>query len=128
MKATVLLLLGAAAACAGTEPPAETPSSAPPSGASGATSRQAADDAARPLTATECESLGQWIAAACAGQPHTRLAQVDSWCGDIARTVGDGTWVTDDCTKHIRYMDSVCFRSTTMVRALMDCDRNVDRP
>jgi hypothetical protein len=128
MKTNVLLLLATMAACAGSEPPAETPSSAQPARSSGATSPQAADDPARILTAPECESLGQWIAEACASQPHTRLAKIDSWCGDIVRTVDDGTWVTDDCTKHVRYMDAVCFRSTRMVRALMDCDRSVDRP
>ena len=130
MRAFAVVLLGAVAACAGAEPPpAETPSSATASQhVSGAASRQAADDPARPLAKSECDSLGQWIAEACISQPHTRMAQIDSWCGDIVRTVGDGTWATGDCAKHIRYMDAVCFRSTTQLRSLMDCDRNVDRP
>jgi hypothetical protein len=128
MKATVYVpILATVAACAASEPSAKDPSSVE-SHAGGATSRQAADDGARSLTQGECESLGGWLADACANRPNSRSAQVDGWCSDIIRTVHDGSWMTDDCTKHIKVVDSVCFRSTTIIRALMDCDNSVSRP
>jgi hypothetical protein len=116
----LVALLGA---CAGSGPAAQTPSDE----RSGATSRQAADNPDRKLTSSECESLGQWIAQVCADHPNTRSSQIDGWCGDMVRTVGDGTWV-GECTEHVKYFDAVCFRSTTQIRALMDCDSNVSRP
>jgi hypothetical protein len=129
MKATVYVpMLVAVASCAASEPSAKDPSSVEPSTGSGATSRQAADDGARSLSKGECESLGEWLADACANRPNSRSAQVDGWCSDMIRTVHDGSWVTDDCTKHIKVVDSVCFRSTTIIRALMDCDNSVSRP
>jgi hypothetical protein len=41
--------------------------------------------------------------------------------------VGDGSWVHDDCLKHMKYVDSVCFRSTRSVGEQIDCDRTIDR-
>ena len=128
MKATLYLpLVVAVAACAATDPSPKDPSSvASPSG-SGATSRQPSDDAARPLTKAECESLGGWLVDACNNRPNSRSAQIDGWCSDMVRTINDGSWATGDCAQHIKYVDSVCFRSTTSVRNLMDCDSTVSR-
>jgi hypothetical protein len=120
--AAALALLGA---CAGSEPAPQSP--ADEAHPSGATSRQKADSPDRALTASECESLGQWIAQVCADHPNTRSSQIDGWCSDMVRNVNDGTWVNGECTKHVRYFDSVCFRSTDQIRALMDCDSNVAR-
>jgi hypothetical protein len=129
MRTTVCLpLLAALAACAAAEPSPKDPSSAENPSGSGATSRQAADDPARSLTQSECASLGEWLVDACNNRPNSRSAQVDGWCSDLVRTVGDGSWVTGDCVQHIKYVDSVCFRSTTIIRSLMDCDYSVSRP
>ena len=129
MKTTVCVpLLAFVAACAASEPSAKDPSSVESSGGSGATSRQAADEGARQLTKSECESLGEWLADACQNRPNSRSAQIDGWCSDMIHNVHDGSWVTDDCSKHIKVVDSMCFRSTTIVPALMDCDNSVSRP
>ena len=126
-KALCFLLVAAATACAGTEPPSTTPSN-PTSQASrgGSTSAQAADDPARPLTASECESLGQSLSDACNGRADARTATVDGWCSDLVSGVGDGSWASD-CVKHMKYMDSVCFQSATNARGMMDCDKVVNR-
>jgi hypothetical protein len=128
MKAILYLpLVVAVAACAASETSPKDPSSeASPSG-KGATSRQANDDAARSLTKAECESLGEWLVQSCHDRPNSRSAQIDGWCSDTVRSVGESAWVTDDCMQHIKYMDSVCLRSATNVRALMDCDATISR-
>ncbi len=129
MKTTVCLpLLVALAACAASEPAPKDPSSQAPASGAGATSRQAGDEGARPLTRAECESLGEWLEDACKSRPNSRSAQIDGWCSDIVANVDDGSWVAGDCAQHIKYVDSVCFRSTTQVGSLMDCDRSVSRP
>jgi hypothetical protein len=128
MKATLCLpLVVALAACAGAEPSPKDPSSADSHSGAGATSRQASDDAARPLTKAECDSLGEWLVDVCNNRPNSRSAQIDGWCSDAVRTVGDGTWASGDCAAHVKYVDYVCFRSTTSVRNLMDCDSSVSR-
>jgi hypothetical protein len=129
MKAIVsCLLVAAVTACAGTEQSSRVPSSPQEERPSGATSRQAVDDPGRPLTTSECESLGQSISETCATRLDSRSAQTEGWCGDIATGVSDGSWITGDCVKHLKYMDSVCFRSASNARALVDCDRAVNRP
>jgi hypothetical protein len=110
-------------ACAsGTSP------SAPPSTPSGVTAAQASNNPGRPLDAAECTSLGRWLADACQSRPNERSARVDGWCADVLRGVESGAWVTGDCVKHIKYIDSVCFRSTTGVHDMMACDDAVSRP
>ncbi len=130
MKATLLLLLAASAvACASTAPkPAASPDSSSDESAAGATAKQASDDPARALTGDECHALAQWIADACQNRPNSRSAQVDGWCSDMIRGVENGSWESGDCAKNVKYMDSACFRSTTNVSNLMDCDRAVQRP
>ena len=90
--------------------------------------RQGADDGARALTSEECTSLGQWLVDACEGRPNERSAQVDGWCSNVVRNIHNESWTTGDCVKHIKYMDEVCFRSTSSVHSLMECDRGVARP
>ncbi len=105
-------------ACASSPPPAPSPPSdavaARASGNNGNT---------RLLTESECQSLGQWIADACHDRANMdRSAQAEGWCGEVVRGIAEGgTWVAD-CAKHIQYLDSVCFRGTTKVRSLMQCD------
>ena len=127
-KALCYLLVAAATACAGTEPPSTTPSnpSAPASGGTGSTSAQAPDDPARPLTASECASLGPSLSDACNSRIDARAATVDGWCSDLVSGVGDGSWASD-CVKHMKYMDSVCFQSATNARGMLDCDKVVNR-
>ncbi|MDP9033432.1 MAG: hypothetical protein M3O50_01385 [Myxococcota bacterium] len=120
------LLFGAVwlASCASKEPP-------PPVAPAGvpATAAPKTEDGARPLTAGECQSLAQWIVGACQDRGNDRSSQVDGWCSDLVSRAagGDDAWVKDDCVPHVNYMDAACFRGTTSVRAMMDCDRNVDR-
>jgi hypothetical protein len=121
---SLLPMLATVAACAASEPSPKDPSS---QGGTGAASKQPADDANRALTKAECESLGEYLADVCNSRPNSRSAQIDGWCSDTVSTVGSGSWVTDECVPHIRYFDSVCFRSTTSVRSLMDCDSTVAR-
>jgi hypothetical protein len=104
---------------------AEGPPAAP---ASGVTAPQPASNSGRALDESECRSLGRWLADACQNRPNERSARVDGWCSDILGGVESGAWVTGDCMKHIRYIDSTCFRSTTGVHELMACDEGVSRP
>jgi hypothetical protein len=108
------------AACGSKEPPAAVPQSP----ATSAT----AESATRPLTTSACEALAQWVAAACHDRESLRSAQIDGWCIDIERrtTPEDRSWITE-CVKHVKYMDNACFRSTTSIRNLMDCDAAVSR-
>jgi hypothetical protein len=127
MKRTLYLLpiLTALVACAASEPsPPKDPSS---QAGQGAASKQPEDNANRALTKAECESLGEYLVDVCKNRPNSRSSKIDGWCSDTVSTVGTGSWVTDDCVKHIKYFDSVCFRSTTSISALMDCDSTVAR-
>ena len=128
MKATVLLfLVWNTAACAGRpSPSASSPSS--DSRATGVTASQPSDDPARALSMSECTSLGQSLADACDSRSNERSARVDGWCSDIVRGVADKTWVSRDCVKNIKYMDSMCFRSAANVHSMMACDDGVQRP
>jgi len=124
MRWLPFLVAGAAGvlpACASSQPAASPTSLQPPA--------SSADPAARPLTADECASLGQWIVSACRDRANSdHSVQADGWCSDMVRgTAEDGSWVAKDCVPHIKYVDAVCFQSTTRVRNLMDCDSNVDR-
>jgi hypothetical protein len=132
MRTAALLFIAVAASASATAcqrdlPAAPPPPQATPSGVAIA-SKQPADDPARPLTSSECGSLGQWIVDDCQNRSNQRSAQIDGWCSDMIRGVDSGSWAKDDCAKHIKYMDYVCFRSTTSVRSLMDCDNAVQRP
>jgi hypothetical protein len=121
--ACVFLVSGASAvACGGSTPPAQ--STPPPSAEPPAPS--ASNDANRPLTKDECQSLGEWVAQACQTRPNERSARVDGWCTEVTLGVDKGSWQRD-CRKHIRFMDSACFKSTTKVHSMMDCDKVVDR-
>jgi hypothetical protein len=123
MRATLVVfaLMGAAACGASTTPAAS------PSDRSGVTATQPSSEGARSLDENECRSLAQWLADACQNRPNERSARVDGWCSDILGKLESGAWVTGDCEKHIKYMDSVCFRSTTSVLNMMDCDDSVQR-
>ncbi|HEV3189656.1 MAG TPA: hypothetical protein VGY54_04120, partial [Polyangiaceae bacterium] len=59
---------------------------------------------------------------------HDGSAQAEGWCGDVARrtTQTDQSWIAD-CAEHVKVMDEACFRSTTAVRSLMECDVQVSR-
>lgn len=118
----VLMVLLAGAAC-GSAPP---PKAHDPAEGAGATSGQGSDNKAnRALTKEECQQLGQSIIDTCHGT-NTRIATIEGWCSDVVTGVGAGTWV-DDCQKHIKYVDAVCFASTDSVRSMMDCDTAVSR-
>jgi len=110
------VLLGCAS-----QPPPQTPSP---------TERQGENDVKpNSLTSAECESLGQWIVDACHDHSNMdRSSQTEGWCGDMRHAAGEegGTWMSD-CTKHVKKIDAACFRSTTTIRSMMDCDTNVDR-
>jgi hypothetical protein len=124
---TALLLVACAVGCgASPTPPATSPTSeTAPSTPTGATSKQAQDEAARKLSHDECLSLGTTIADACR-DTNTRSAQIEGWCSDIVAGVGTGSWIAD-CEKHVKYMDAMCITSNTSVRAMMDCDSEVQR-
>jgi hypothetical protein len=124
VRSTVILVVACATgavACGGSTPAP----SAPPTSGSAATRR--ASDPNRALDEGECRSLGQLLAEACQSRPNERSARVEGWCGDLLRGVEDGSWITHDCLKHIKYMDSECLRSASNVHVMMDCDKSVDR-
>src|SRR5579859_339260 len=109
------LAMALCASCASKQAP---PAAAPPSPA------PSAEGSARALTRGECESLAQWILDACSDHANVgNTAQTEGFCGDVARhmTEDDRSFVTD-CMAHVKLIDDTCFRSTTSVRKLMDCD------
>jgi hypothetical protein len=108
------------AACGSKEPPPAVP----PHPAAPAPT----EAPARPLTNGECEALAQWILDACHDRAGHRSAQIDGWCSDIERRTipGDRSWIAE-CVKNVKYMDNACFRSTTSISNLMDCDSSVSR-
>jgi len=116
-------LLALSAACASREP---TPAVSP---AAAAVHAPTANNQNRLLQRNECDSLAAWILDVCHDPTrHDRSAQAEGWCGDIARrnTQDDPSWAAD-CARHVTVMDDACFRSTTAVRSLMDCDAQVSR-
>jgi hypothetical protein len=120
----VLLLALAPLACA------PTPSAPPPkySGTTPGAASAAPDETDRPLSQEECESLGQWMLAACDKQGNTHSSQIEGWCSNVTHHVtGDGTWVADECLPHVRRMDAECIKSTDSVKNMMDCETNVAR-
>ncbi len=121
---SLLPMLVAVAACAASEPSPKDPST---QAGPGAASKQPADNANRALTKAECESLGEYLVDVCKNRPNSRSSKIDGWCSDTVSSIGTGSWVTDECVQHIKYFDSVCFRSTTSISSLMDCDSTVAR-
>jgi hypothetical protein len=110
--------LALAAACAASAPP---PQAATPT-------RSSSNISAKLLTGEACNSLAQWILDACNARGNDRAARTEGWCSDVEQHTSsdDRGWV-HDCTQHITEMDEACFRSTTSVPSLMDCDAAVSR-
>jgi hypothetical protein len=55
-------------------------------------------------------------------------AQTEGWCGDVERRMtGEDRPFIAECAAHVKLVDDACFRSTTSVRKLMDCDAQVAR-
>jgi hypothetical protein len=129
MKAlAILVIVAGATACGASEPAPATPTGAtsnPNSDGTGAANAQGSDNPNRPLTRDECQELGQYISDVC-HENHSRQARIEGWCTDVVTRQSSGTW-GDECTKTVKYMDSVCFRSASNPSAMMVCDRTVDR-
>jgi hypothetical protein len=123
MRRLFVFFVLAAAACGTKEPPRADAPVSPPAGSQTATS----DDAARPLDQGECETLGRYIADTCENRGNAHSQQIDRWCTDITFKVNDGRFVNDECLPHIKHIDATCFRSSTSVRNLMDCESTVTR-
>jgi hypothetical protein len=80
------------------------------------------------LTEGACDSLAQWIVAACNQRGNDRAARTEGWCSDIEQHTlpDDRAWIRD-CERHVTEIDETCFRSTTIVGSMMDCDAAVSR-
>jgi hypothetical protein len=81
------------------------------------------------LSASECGSLAAWILDVCHDPTrHDGSEQAQGWCAEVARrnAEDDHSWIAD-CAEHVKTIDDACFRSTTAVRSLMDCDAQVSR-
>ncbi len=102
---------------------------APPPKYSGTTpsaSSTPSDESDKPLTRSECESLGQWMLEACDKQGNTHSSQIEGWCSNVTHHVtGDGTWLDEECLPHIRRMDAACMKSSDSVKNMMDCESSV---
>jgi hypothetical protein len=125
MKTLVVMsVLVGAVACGGSAPPPVAPvnHAAEQRHADGAAERQASDDANRPLTAGECTELGEYIAGVC-HDTNSRQARIEGWCSDMTARTTSGTFAAD-CQKSLKYMDSICYRSTDNAPSMMACDRN----
>lgn len=124
MKTLLLVLALGATACAASQPApvVHTNPNLATDREIGATNRQAAEQANRPMTKDECDELGAYITQVC-HDTHTRQARIDGWCSDMVARTSAGTF-TDDCAQHLTYMDSVCYRSTDNAPGMMMCDRN----
>lgn len=124
----IVVLVAGAVACGGSRPLPASPSNASSAsddgqGAArlGATSAQGSDNPNRPMTRPECDELGEYIAGVCHAT-HTRQARIEGWCSDKLSQISGSSWA-DECTKNLKYMDAVCFRSTDNAPAMMICDR-----
>src|SRR5689334_13817037 len=94
--AALLLLALFFAHCGGAKQAAAPPES------TAATSAQRPDDPNRGLSKPECDSLAGTIVDACNGRGNDRSAELDGWCSDMLRRNAEGgTWVEDDCLKHV---------------------------
>jgi hypothetical protein len=104
-------------ACGSATPAPSTPPTAKAQNATGS---------ARPLTGDECQALAEHILDACHNRGNDRSSQDEGWCSDIERRTlpDDRSWIKG-CTGHVTVIDEACFRSTTVVRSLMDCDSTV---
>ena len=125
MKTLVVLsVLVGAVACGGSAPPPVAPvnHAAEQRHSEGAAERQASENANRGLTADECTELGEYIAGVC-HETNSRAARIEGWCSDMTARTTSGTWAAD-CQKSLKYMDSVCYRSTDNAPSMMACDRN----
>ena len=111
------------AACASRAPaPAASP-------AASAVPAPVAESPNRALQRSECDSLAAWILDVCHDPTHhDGSVNAEGWCDDVARrnTQNDQSWI-DDCIGHVKVIDDACFRSTTAVRNLMECDAQVSR-
>lgn len=117
MRRAFAWIVASSIACGSSTPPPVAPSTAKSSSASGA---------GRPLDAAECDSLASYILGVCHDRGNDRSSQDEGWCSDVERRTlpGDRSWITT-CNGHVTVMDDACFRSTTVVRSLMDCDSQV---
>ena len=126
-KVLLLLSLAAVTACGGSgaSAPSKTPAdqSDTPAGAAAA---QGGENANRLLDKNECDELAAWIYQVC-HDDTTRSAEVDGWCTEHVAKADDGSFQSNDCAKHIKVIDNMCFRTTHSSRGLMDCDRSVNR-
>jgi hypothetical protein len=104
-------------ACGTATPPPSTPPTAKASNATGA---------GRRLTSDECDALAQYILEVCHNRGNDRSSQDEGWCSDVERRTrpDDRSWI-EACAGHATVIDEACFRSTTVVRSLMDCDSTV---
>jgi hypothetical protein len=127
LSAVAAIVVATCAACGGSAPPpaAHASNAHAPVAAAGATMAQPADDPKRPLTADECETLGQWISEGCHGG-GSRSAVVDGWCSDVVARAANGMWVAD-CTAHIHRLDTVCFLGSSSPSNMMSCDATIAR-
>jgi len=123
LSALAVLLLGTFA-CGGSAAPPVAKAPAPAQPAAGATMAQPADDTKRPMTASECDTLGQWIAEGCHGG-GSRSARVEGWCSDVVARVTSGSW-TDACVQHVHRVDTVCFLGSDSPSTMMACDSSVE--
>jgi hypothetical protein len=122
--ACAALTIVGATACGGNQPAPATPSGSHEASdeAPGATNAQGSDNPNRALRDDECTQLGEYIADVC-HETHTRQTHIEAWCSDMVSRTSAGTWVSE-CTKSVKYMDAVCFRSTDNAVAMMACDRS----
>ncbi len=131
MKALALVVVSCLAAvgatsCGGARPAPATPSDSSSSltGDVGATNAQASGDTSRALDGTECKDLGAHIGAVCRAT-NSRQARIDGWCSDMILRTEAADWVAQ-CTKSMKRVDGVCYRSTDNAQSMMVCDRSAD--
>jgi len=117
MRSLLACIVAGCIACGSATPPPSSPSAPKASSPS---------SAGRALTAGECDSLAQHILEACHDRGNDRSAQTEGWCSDVARRTlpEDRSWIKA-CAGHVTVIDDACFRSTVVVRSLMDCDSAV---
>jgi hypothetical protein len=124
MKSLALLVVVALTGCASAPPQPVTPSQqgrAESKDEYGSTNAQGSENPNRAMKHDECVELGEYMANVC-HETHTRQARIEGWCSDVSSRVASGTFA-DDCVAHMKYMDSVCYRSNDNAMSMMACDR-----
>jgi hypothetical protein len=132
---TLLLLIAvvpvlAPLACGHEEPPVIVNSPMP----SASTKHVQHNEADRILSVSECKELADYISDCCHEPTNfDRSGTSENWCHEFTHRQTDDeegrgpAWESNECSKHFKVSDEMCFKTNTAIKGLIECDHLVDR-